>query len=135
VDGRVVDVAGLRVAGLGGSRRYRPGPNQYTERQQARRARRLVARARRKRPRGPVDLVITHAPPAGVGDDRADPVHQGFEAFRYLISALQPGLFVHGHVAPAGGSIEHRVGPTRVVNVFDHQVLDLDCPTAPTAGR
>ena len=45
-DGRVVDVAGLRIAGLGGCRRYRPGPNQYSDRQQARRARRLAARAR-----------------------------------------------------------------------------------------
>ena len=38
----VVDVAGLRLAGLGGSRRYRDGPNQYTQRQQARRARALA---------------------------------------------------------------------------------------------
>ncbi|HYU92441.1 MAG TPA: metallophosphoesterase, partial [Actinomycetota bacterium] len=30
VDGRIEDVAGLRVAGLGGSIRYREGPNQYT---------------------------------------------------------------------------------------------------------
>ena len=45
-DGRVVDVAGLRIAGLGGCRRYRPGPNQYSDRQQARRARRLAVRAR-----------------------------------------------------------------------------------------
>jgi len=134
VDGRVVDVAGLRVAGLGGSRRYGSGPNQYTERQQARRARRLVARAHRQRPRAPVDLIIAHAALAGVGDSD-DQAHQGFDAFRYLVSALQPRLFLHGHVAPAGGSIEHRVGLTRVVNVFDHQVLDLDSPIAPTAGR
>ena len=34
-DGQVVDVAGLRIAGLGGCVRYRPGPNQWTEREQA----------------------------------------------------------------------------------------------------
>ncbi len=44
-DGRIVDVAGLRVAGLGGSPRYSPGPNQYSDRQQARRACRLAGRA------------------------------------------------------------------------------------------
>ena len=43
-DGRVVDVAGLRIAGLGGCLRYNDGPNQYTERQQARRARALRRR-------------------------------------------------------------------------------------------
>src|ERR1700753_4169113 len=32
-DGQVVDVAGLRIAGLGGCLRYGEGPNQYTERQ------------------------------------------------------------------------------------------------------
>ena len=42
-DRAVVDVADLRIAGLGGSRRYRDGPNQYTPRQQARRARSLAA--------------------------------------------------------------------------------------------
>ena len=31
-DGHILDVAGLRIAGLGGSIRYRPGPNQYTRR-------------------------------------------------------------------------------------------------------
>jgi Calcineurin-like phosphoesterase len=46
-DGSVVDAAGLRIAGLGGCVRYAEGPNQYTERQQARRARRLRACARR----------------------------------------------------------------------------------------
>jgi hypothetical protein len=48
-DGRVVDAAGLRVAALGGCLRYSEGPNQYTERQQARRARRLRRLARRRR--------------------------------------------------------------------------------------
>src|ERR1700731_2630800 len=43
-DGRVVDVAGLRIAGLGGCRRYCAGPNQYTDREQARRAMGLRAR-------------------------------------------------------------------------------------------
>src|SRR6267378_872197 len=30
-DGRIVVAAGLRIAGLGGSMRYRPGPHQYTD--------------------------------------------------------------------------------------------------------
>ena len=37
-DGRIVRIAGLRIAGLGGSIRYNDGPNQWTERQQRRRA-------------------------------------------------------------------------------------------------
>src|ERR1700761_5533261 len=50
-DGRVVDVAGLRIAGLGGCLRYNDGPNQYNERPQTRRARALRRRAGwRRRP-------------------------------------------------------------------------------------
>ena len=48
VDGRVVEASGLVIAGLGGSHRYREGPNQYTQREMRRRARRLVWRAGRR---------------------------------------------------------------------------------------
>ncbi|HEY7717554.1 MAG TPA: metallophosphoesterase, partial [Pedococcus sp.] len=60
-DGHVVDVAGLRIAGLGGCVRYRPGPHQYTQREHARRARRLLRRIRRlqRRSPGPVDVLVT----------------------------------------------------------------------------
>jgi 3',5'-cyclic AMP phosphodiesterase CpdA len=134
-DGRVVDLAGLRVAGLGGCRRYERGPNQYTERQQHRRVRRLVARARRHRPARPVDIVITHAPLAGVGDAGPDdPAHHGFQAFHRLVTVLQPRLFLHGHVDRSAGRSEHRLGVTRVINVFDHQLLELDCGAVPATG-
>ncbi|HLK74720.1 MAG TPA: metallophosphoesterase, partial [Streptosporangiaceae bacterium] len=69
-DGRIIDVAGLRLAGLGGCRRYSEGPNQYTDRQQTRRARTLRSRAwwHRQRDGRGVDVLLTHAPPRGVGD-------------------------------------------------------------------
>jgi len=75
---RVVDAAGLRLAGLGGCRRYSAGPNQYTEWQQARRAHALAGRAwwRRARDGRGVDVLLTHAPPEGVGDG-PDPPHRG----------------------------------------------------------
>src|SRR5215472_10513485 len=78
---RVVDVAGLRLAGLGGCLRYSDGPNQYTEWQQARRARALARRARWRRMRDGrgVDVLLAHAPPKGAGDG-TDPPHQGFRA-------------------------------------------------------
>ena len=57
-DGTVLDVAGLRIAGLGGCVRYRPGPNQYSQREYRRRAGHLmrrVGRAQRRRP-GPAPM-------------------------------------------------------------------------------
>src|SRR5438270_6095919 len=67
VDGRILEVAGLRIAGLGGSIRYREGPNQYTESQMRRRAFRLRLGQRVTQVLGarPVDILLTHAPPTG----------------------------------------------------------------------
>lgn len=83
IDGRITDAAGLRIAGLGGSMRYGVGPNQYTESQMRRRALALELRYKKKRmlDRRAVDVVVTHAPPLGVGDQE-DPCHRGFDAFR-----------------------------------------------------
>lgn len=126
-DGRVVDAGGLRVAGLGGSRRYREGPNQYTERAMRRRVRRLVRRAAWQglRDRRDVDVVLTHAPPRGLGDEE-DPAHRGFEAFHRLVRRLRPRLLVHGHVHPHGmDRPDRRIGETLVVNAVPHRLMEV----------
>jgi hypothetical protein len=131
-DGRVVDVAGLRLAGLGGCRRYSEGPNQYTEHQQSRRARALRARAwwRRRRDRRGVDVLLTHAPPRGVGDGD-DPAHRGFTVLHDLVDALRPATLLHGHVHPYGTSVHpRRLRDTLVCNVTGWHLLDI----APSAG-
>ena len=126
-DGRVVDVAGVRVAGLGGCLRYSDGPNQYTERQQTRRARTLRRRAawRRWRDHRGVEVLLTHAPPLGVGDGD-DPPHRGFGCYHRLTAALDPPLLLHGHVHPYGSSAPARsLGRTVVRNVTGWHLLDL----------
>jgi calcineurin-like phosphoesterase family protein len=125
---RVVDAAGLRLAGLGGCRRYSAGPNQYTEWQQARRARALARRAawRRARDGRGVDVLLTHAPPAGAGDG-ADPPHRGFRALRRLTHRLQPAILLHGHVYPhAAVDGEHRLGRTVVRNVVGRHLIEIE---------
>ena len=154
-DGRVVDVAGLRMAGLGGCLRYNGGPNQYSDRQQARRSRALRATAwwhRRRDGRG-VDVLLTHAPPLGVGDG-ADLAHRGFSSYRSLVAALQPAVLLHGHVhpvvpVPSRGSVSSHEANTRgalpgrtvVRNVAGRHLLDIELPgpadpaAAPAAPR
>ena len=127
-DRAVVDVAGLRIAGLGGCLRYRDGPNQYTQRQQARRARSLARRARWRAARDGhgVDVLLTHAPPRGAGD-REDRAHQGFEALNWLAGRLQPPLLLHGHIHPHETPARvHRLGRTVVRNVVGHHLLDIE---------
>ena len=126
-DGRVVQEAGVSIAGLGGSVRYRPGPNQYTQRQMTRRAWRLELSSVRHRARaaGKIDILITHSPPYGIGDGD-DPAHRGFVAFRRLVTRLSPTLLIHGHVHPYGRVIRsHRLRGTTIVNVVGHRMLEL----------
>jgi len=127
-DGRIVDVAGLRLAGLGGCRRYSEGPNQYTDQQQTRRARALRSRAwwRRQRDGRRVDVLLTHAPPRGVGD-ADDPPHRGFRALPGLVAALQPTALLHGHVHPYGAPVRRgQLGRTAVCNVTGWHLLRIE---------
>ena len=127
IDGRVVDAAGLRVAGLGGSIRYRQGPNQYSQRQMGARAVALELRIRRKGlwDRRPVDILATHSAPLGVGDGD-DSTHRGFSSFLRLTARVRPKLLLHGHVHPYGRLTQRRqIGGTTVVNVVGRHMLDI----------
>ncbi|MFD2471204.1 metallophosphoesterase family protein [Amycolatopsis silviterrae] len=126
-DGRIVDVAGLRIAGLGGSIRYRDGPNQWTQRQQARRARRLERRFRWRKWRdgNGIDILLTHSPPRRLGD-REDPPHQGFTCLHRTIETLRPQWLLHGHIHPHGEPVPDRAaGRTRIRNVVGYQVMEF----------
>jgi Icc-related predicted phosphoesterase len=128
IDGRIADVAGLRLAGLGGSHRYRDGPNQYSQKEMAKRCRRLLLRSRfRDRMRSPlVDVFIAHSPPSGLGDDD-DPCHQGFESFHHMVRVAAPKYLVHGHIHPYGVNMADRqLGSTTVVNAVGYRMLEID---------
>lgn len=126
IDSRVMQVEGLRVAGLGGSHRYSDGPNQYTQGQMRSRALRLALRARLRHPTAGIDVLVTHAPPFGLGDE-PDRCHQGFASFHPLVERVSPKLLVHGHVHPYGEIRSDRViGSTRVVNAIPRRLLELE---------
>ena len=77
IDDALIVYNGIRILGLGGCLWYHDGEHQYTEKQMARRISKLHWKIRRL---GGVDIVVTHAPPLGVGDEE-DPAHKGFETF------------------------------------------------------
>ena len=94
IDDCLVSYNGVRILGLGGCRRYHQGEHQYTEKELRRRIRKL--RFALWRSKG-VDIVVTHAPPHGLGDDN-DPAHWGFKALVELLDKYQPQYLLHGHV-------------------------------------
>ena len=124
IDDQFVIYNGLRILGLGGCRKYHPGPHQYTERQMQRRMRKL--RFQLWRHKG-VDIVVTHAAPAGLGDS-SDPAHWGFQALRDLVDEYHPQYLIHGHVHMTYNhkiprTIEHK--GTTVLNAFERYVFDI----------
>lgn len=127
LDGKIREDHDLRFAGLGGSIRYRSGPNQYSQRQMKRRVNSMI---RREWIRGfgsvkPVDVFIAHSPPSGIGDGD-DPAHEGFAAFRKLIDKLRPTYMLHGHIHPHGFAKPNRqLGETTIINVIPHRVLEI----------
>ena len=124
VEDKIVVYKGLRVLGLGGSFRYRPGEHQYTEKEMAKRIRKLRWKLRKSKG---VDIVITHAPAAGLGD-MDDPAHKGFACFLGLMEQYHPRYLVHGHVHPNYDQAvqrEHIYGDTKVINAFERYTFEI----------
>ena len=127
IEDQLIVYKGLRILGLGGCRMYRPGQHQYTEKDMRKRIRKL--RFKLWRHKG-VDIVVTHAPPKGVGDDD-DIAHRGFEAFLQLIDRYHPKYLLHGHVHLRYGidqTREREYNGTQVINVCERYVLDIPDP-------
>ena len=124
IDGKLVTVAGLRILGLGGSALYNGGPNQYTEREMRRRIDRMRLKLALA---GGVDIVLTHAPVRGFGDED-NMTHRGFEAFFPLLDKYRPRYLVHGHIHQRYGVNRPRsfqYGQTTIINATGRYVLEI----------
>lgn len=128
IEDRIYNFEGLRILGLGGSVRYRRDAGEktmYTQAEMERRIRRLRYPLWRS---GGFDILLAHAPAAGVGDGQ-DIAHSGFKSFRTLIDRFQPQYFIHGHVHKTycGASFERvrQLGSTTVINAWQDYVLEL----------
>ncbi|MCI8710676.1 MAG: metallophosphoesterase [Ruminococcus sp.] len=116
---------GVRILGLGGSMRYRPGKHQYTDAQMNRRVRKLWWKLWRKKG---FDILVTHAPAYQLNDGMDLP-HQGFTAFRSLMEKYKPKYFLHGHVHLNYGRRHKRYDQyeeTQVVNAFERCIIEYD---------
>lgn len=116
---------GIRILGLGGSMRYKPGAHQYTEREMQRRIWRLRYKLWRH---GGVDILVAHAPAYQLNDGMDLP-HQGFRAFRGFMEKYRPKFFLHGHIHMSYGRKHKRYdqyGDTHVINVYERCVFDFE---------
>lgn len=116
---------GVRILGLGGSMRYKGGPNQYTEEQMKRRVRKLFWQILRHRG---FDILVTHAPAYQVNDGEDLP-HRGFRIFCDLMEKYKPKFFLHGHVHKSYGKCYKqydKYGDTHVINACGKCVFDFE---------
>lgn len=116
---------GIRILGLGGSMRYRPGTHQYTEKEMRKRIRKLWMKLIYHKG---FDILLTHAPAQGINDGEDMP-HRGFECFRTLMEKYKPKFFIHGHVHMSYGRQHKRIDHyqnTCIVNGYDQYVFDYE---------
>lgn len=124
IDGKLVTVGGLRILGLGGCALYNGGPHQYTEREMRRRIDRLRLKLALA---GGVDIVLTHAPVRGFGDED-NLTHRGFEAFLPLLDKYRPRYLVHGHIHQRYGANRPRCyqyNETTIINATGRYLLEI----------
>jgi uncharacterized protein len=127
-DARVVDEAGLRLMGFSGSPTYSGRGLEVPAGGMWRKALIAWLHAGRARP----VLIVSHAPPRDVNDDD-DLAHRGFTAFRWLMSRLQPPLWLHGHTALVRRGIDERsvrLNGTLFYNCTGATLIELVPPPA-----
>jgi Icc-related predicted phosphoesterase len=126
---RLVRHDGLLIAGFEGCLRYRPGPFQYTQGEMWGMVLAMLPRLiwnRLVRGRA-LDILVTHAPAWGVGD-QPDPAHRGFKAFRWLLKVFRPRYHFHGHIHIYSDDtpVHSRFEATHVINTYGHVETELE---------
>ncbi|MDO4343200.1 MAG: metallophosphoesterase [Eubacteriales bacterium] len=125
IDDEIYEFQGIRILGLGGSMRYRPGGNQYTDEQMRRRTQRLWRQLWKHKG---FDVLLTHAPAYGINDGRDLP-HQGFQEFVRLMEKYRPRFFVHGHVHMTYGRNHKRYDKyqdTHIINAYERCIFEYE---------
>jgi hypothetical protein len=128
-DGKLINISGFWIMGLGGSRRYKPqGRHQYTENEMRWRVFKLLCRQqlRFRLARKQIDLFISHSPPLGIHDG-ADLAHKGFSSFHTLLKVARPRRMFHGHCHVKCNLIKthSRLYETEIFNIVPCRVVQV----------
>lgn len=121
IDGKTIKYKGLKIFGLGGSKKYSYQENQYSEFEMTQRI--IVNLGSLLW--GRLDIMVTHTPPRRI-NDREDFTHQGFEVFHKILKYFKPKLWIHGHIHLVShmDTQETIVGDTRIINAYGYKVIE-----------
>lgn len=134
IDGQIYNFHGLRILGLGGSMRYKPGPYMYNESEMSRRIMKMQPSLILK---NGFDILLAHSPVRNYGDLNDLP-HVGYVCFDRLLNQWKPYMMIHGHVHKAYGHFtaerEHPSG-ARLINACGHVIIDIPDDAYPHTGK
>jgi uncharacterized protein len=129
LDQRVIVFKNLLIGGLAGSFRYKNGKFLYTEEQMHRKILRMYPYLlfNKIRYKHYIDIMITHAPPFGINDEK-DLAHRGFKEFLTFMRRYYPAYLIHGHTSRRGGEGKKisSYHATCVINTNPYRVLEID---------
>lgn len=135
IEDKVYDFRGLRILGLGGSIRYKPGEYMYSEQEMQKRIQKVKKDIVLK---NGFDILLSHSPVKGHGD-MEDLPHQGFKAFEELLLKYKPKYMIHGHIHKSYGSAykQESIHPsgTKIINAFDKYILNIEENEYPHEGK
>jgi len=129
IEDKLVTFNGLRILGLGGSIKYSRNPfysippYQYTEKQMEKRIRKLWYKLMRNKG---FDILVTHAPPYGIGDG-SDLCHTGFKSFLTLLDKYKPKYMFHGHMHLnyGRGKRTYDYNGTTIIDAYGYHIIDI----------
>ncbi|MBF0258333.1 MAG: metallophosphoesterase [Desulfamplus sp.] len=124
IHGRIVKFNNIKIMGIGGSRWYNGGMNQYTEAQMKKIIRGMKFSIWWNRG---IDIVMTHSPPRHI-HDAEDLCHRGFRSFCKIIDKYKPDYFIHGHIHQHFVSPKERittVNTTKVINTYGYHIIEI----------
>ena len=128
IDERVIAFEGWLFGGLGGAFYYRKGKYLYTEKQMQRKIRKMIPRMalNKIKYKRYLDILITHAPPFGIHDDKTL-AHRGFNEFLKFMRRYRPAYLIHGHTAPTAekGTPFSHYSSTKIINTNNFKILDI----------
>lgn len=131
VGDKVKKIKSILIAGLGGSKRYNGGQNQYSEIEMAFKIIKLLPQLFFNRIYHGrwLDILLTHAPPRDIGD-KNDICHQGFRVYRTFNKLFHPTYHLHGHIHlyDINAPREFTFLNTKIINIYEHYVLEIEVP-------
>jgi Icc-related predicted phosphoesterase len=127
---RFIRKKGLLIAGVEGSIQYsRRTPYQYSQRRMWSHVFSLIPSLLYNRLvyGRYIDIFVSHAPPRGVHEGK-DWVHQGINAFRWLINTFKPRYHFHGHIHyyRPDEITETLLGDTMVINTYRSRITEME---------